>query len=91
MKLGKFIKEPADVLDYDVDFSEWIPSSDSIATATPTADTGITLGLTTITGNTVKQWVSGGTDGATYKITLTVTTTGGRTKQVEFHIKVKDY
>jgi hypothetical protein len=38
-----------------------------------------------------KVYTSGGTDGVTYKITATVTTTGGRVKQAEIKVKVKEY
>ena len=36
-------------------------------------------------------FTSGGTDGETYKITVALTTTGGRVKQAEIKIKVKEY
>jgi len=37
-----------------------------------------------------KVWLSGGTTGTTYKITATLTTTGGRIKQHEILVKVKE-
>ena len=55
------------------------------------APAGLTLGSSFIIGNTVfKQWVSGGTVGVTYKVTVTCTTNAGRVKQVEFTVKIKD-
>jgi hypothetical protein len=43
-------------------------------------------------GGTIKPtvWASGGADGTEYQITLTVVTTGGRTKEFEFKIVVTE-
>lgn len=92
MGIAIFHKQPADVVDFDVDFSEWMASNDVISMAVSTTDTGLTLGATVINpaNSTVKQWVSGGSDGSTYKVSMTITTTGGRTKQAEFKVKVRD-
>jgi hypothetical protein len=38
----------------------------------------------------VKIWISGGLDGATYKLTLLMDTTGGRRKEVDFKIRIKE-
>lgn len=92
MILGRFTKQPVDILDYDMDFSDWLPAGDTLDTATPTVDVAsLTLGATVVTDTSVKQWVSAGTDGLTYKVTITATTTGGRTIQNEFRVRVKDY
>jgi ATP-dependent protease ClpP protease subunit len=92
--LGVFIKQPHEVLDYDFDYSEWLPTSDIIVSTAAVADAGITLGSTIIdpaTKQVVKQWVSGGADGTTYKIQITATTAGGRVKEIEFKIRVREY
>lgn len=92
--LGTYIKQPHEVLDYDFDYSEWLPTADTIISTTVTADAGITLGSTIIdpaTLRVVKQWVSGGSDNTTYKIQLTATTAGGRVKEIEFKIRVREY
>ncbi len=101
MILGKFYKQPAENLDYDIDFSEFLSDGDSLVssgnppvpsplsvTVTPS---GLSLGPTfVLNGKSVKQWLSGGTNGIKYKITLTVTSNAGRVKQVEFVVRVKD-
>jgi hypothetical protein len=51
----------------------------------------LTIDLVVLTNGVVKVWTSGGTDGVTYKITATLTTVGGRTKQAEIRVKVKEY
>jgi hypothetical protein len=89
--LATFTKQPADVQDYDVDYSDWLAGfSDTGASATVAVESGITLNLYTLASGVVKVWLSGGADGSTYKITTTLTTTGGRTKQAEIRIKVKE-
>ena len=89
--LGKFTKQPADVLDYDFDYSDWLDDRvDTIATQTVTADTGVTVGTVSNASGVVKAFVSGGTDGVTYKVTCTMTSAGGRVKQAEIEIKVKE-
>lgn len=90
MILDSFKQQPADVLDYDIDFSDFLPTTDSISSATVTA-TGGALGLSyAITPKRIKVWCYGGVDGGKYKVTVTANTTEYRTKQVEFRLMVKD-
>ena len=105
--LGSYIKQPAEVADYDIDFSEYFPSGDAISATggSPSLPVGSTVFVTTTeefpslvvgasyvidSGLTFKQWISGGTSGVTYKVTVRVTSTAGRVKEVEFKIKCKD-
>lgn len=90
--LGTVTKQPADVLDYDIDFSQWLPADDAVLSVTTAVEpTGVlVVDYTQVLSPTVKVWVSGGTDGSTYKVTLTATTDGGRVKQEEFKVRVKD-
>jgi hypothetical protein len=92
--LAKFEKQPADVQDFDIDFTEWLAGMSDTAPG-PTgvvvvATTGITITATSLLNGVVKVWMSGGADGVTYKVTVTVTTVGGRVKQAEFNVKVKE-
>lgn len=93
MILDTFTQQPADILDYDIDYTDWL-GTDTLASHTVTADTGITIDTpaSSIWGSSlkVKVWVSGGTTATTYKITVTVVTAGGRTKQDEFRVKVRE-
>lgn len=92
--LGTFTQQPHEVLDYDFDYSEWISTGDTIIAAVATADAGLTLGSTIIdptTDKIIKQWISGGTSGNVYKVQITATTAGGRVKEIEFKIKVREY
>jgi hypothetical protein len=101
MILGRFIKQPAETLDYDIDFTEFLNDGDTLVSSGSPAvpvplnvvvsPTGLTIGGTyVLSGTTIKQWLSGGTDGIKYKVTLTATSNAGRVKQVEFYVRVKD-
>jgi hypothetical protein len=99
--LGKYIKQPAETMDYDISFAEYFNDGDTlVAVGTPpvpnplsvtVSPAGLTFGPTFVLGGTtIKQWVSGGVNGVSYKITITATSNAGRVKQVEFVVKVKD-
>lgn len=90
--LGKFTKQPADVQDYDIDFTEYLTSqSDTAVSHTVAVETGITIVASALASGVVKTFLSGGTNGQQYKLTATITTAGGRVKQAEIIIKVKEY
>ena len=97
MILGKFIKQPAELLDYDIDLSKWLTSGDAPSTAT-VAITCLTLAsdaallnpTKTVSSTGVKVWLSVGTNGYDYKVEVNTTTTGGRVTQDEFIVKVRN-
>lgn len=105
--IGSYTKQPAEVVDYDIDFSEYLPVDDFIASAgNPAVPVSASIVATSLTetpallgiesayvingGKTLKQWVTGGTHGVKYKVTVRITSTGGRVKEVEFVVRVKD-
>jgi hypothetical protein len=89
-------KQSADVCDFDVKFERWLPEGDTITTATAVVteidpDTDLVINsYSVVEGLTVKVWTSGGENGATYTITVTAATDGGRVKETEFKVRVKD-
>jgi len=89
--LAKFEKQPADIQDYDISFTDWLAGyADTGASQVTTVETGITLAASMLSGGVVKVWLSGGLNGTSYKVTTTLSTTGGRVKQAEIVIKVKE-
>jgi hypothetical protein len=94
--MDTFNKQPADVIDINIDFSEYLPSGDTIVGATKgfegTDDGQLVLGNTVINNTTlvVTQWVSAGTSGQTYQVKVTMTSAAGRVKEVDFKVKVKE-
>lgn len=89
--LGKFVKQPNETLDYDVDYSDWFATrSDTPLSVATTVTTGITHVSSTIVGETVKVILSGGTSGTDYQITVRLTTAGGLVKEADFIVKVRE-
>ena len=92
MILGTFIKQPADITDYDVEYQEWLPAGDSLfdTQVTVSPDT-ITIQAARVVDQRVNIWLEGGEIGTTYKFTVNTTTAAGRVRQDEFRVKIKDY
>lgn len=89
-----FYKQPVDILDYDVDYGQWLPDGDQVTSANATVDIVGELQVDAIQipvdGLTVKVWLSGGLANGRYKVTCTAMTQGGRTKEKEFLLRVKE-
>lgn len=92
--LGTQKKQPNDVLDYDVDFSEWLTGGDTIYSQVSTLDIDGELLIDTsailIGGLVVKNILSGGVSGKKYKVTILMISVEGLRKEVEFYVKVKE-
>lgn len=87
--MNKFIKDPDAVLDYSIDWSDWL-GSDTISTSTWEVDSGITEDSNSNTDTVTTIWLSGGTAGKKYELTNRITTTGGRTDDRTIIIVVRN-
>lgn len=101
-----FVKQPNDVLDYDVDMEGWFSSIplDDIESVTITVTSLMEETPTLVVGPGVhpeyvimganptrfKVWLGGGTDYVDYIVTCVVMTEQDRTKEIEFKIKVRN-
>lgn len=91
--LGKFEKQSGEILDYDVDFTKWFAKrSLTPDILTVVAEAGITIVASSRTNAVAKIILSGGTSGAQYKITVTMTSTSSPAlkREADFVVKVKD-
>ncbi|MES2319940.1 MAG: hypothetical protein V4631_20865 [Pseudomonadota bacterium] len=90
--LGNFLKQPIEVVDYDIDYGDWLTDGDNVESATVTVTPADQLAVDSVFINDprIKIWVSAGTTGTTYKLEVTTTTADGRVKQDEFRVRVKD-
>lgn len=98
--LGTFRKQPADVLDYDIDFTDWLAAADpddtlqtvSSNVSDITYGSDFVLGASTIfdSGRQVKVWTSQGNNRDVVKITTLVTTVNGRTKEVDWRLRIRE-
>jgi len=84
-----FAQQPLDILDYGINLTKWLTEGDNVISATAySSPTGLNIVVTQETTNTPKVWISGGVDGVEYKVSATVITNGGRTKEFDFKIAV---
>lgn len=91
MKLGSAIKQPAERRSYTINYEEALTAGDNVATASATVSpAGLTLEDVGVYDPRVKFWVSGGTAGTKYKVTVTVNTEDGQIFQDEVFINVKE-
>lgn len=91
--IGAFTKQPGDTLDYDIDYTQWLVAGDEVTSAVAAAaPSGLTLvSVSEGVPDVVKVWVSGGTSGVRYKVTVITSTKGGRVKEDEFLLTVKEF
>lgn len=100
MIIATFEKQPWEEQDYDLDINPYLSeiSGDTIASAVITLPDGVSGEVSLGTGSQqlahqgglVKFWVIGGIHGKKYKLTLRIVTTGGRKKEYEVMVKVKE-
>ena len=83
-------KDPAAVLDYGFDWTDWLDSdlSELISTSTWTVSSGITKDSDSKADGITTIWLSGGTVGETYLITNRILTSANRTEDRSFKVKV---
>ncbi len=84
-----FIKDPDAVLDYVIDWDDWL-GTDTIATSTWAAEAGITIDSDTNTNTTATVWLSSGTAGTEYIVTNEIVTAASRTDNRRLRIRVEE-
>ena len=83
-----FVKDPNAVLDYWVDWTDWMAEGDTINTSEWIVATGITKNADTKDLTMTAIWLSGGTAGTDYQVTNRITTLDGRTDDRTITIQV---
>ena len=87
MRLGKFTKTPDEAKRYEIDYSDWLDTSEyvsSIVFATISTNTGTINCIADAispSATSVSFFASGGTDGQTYEVRTTMTTSANQIKQ----------
>jgi len=78
--MARHVKDPNDVLDYGHDFAAWLDGdtiTDHDITVTP--DDAVTVDSSSVDGDRVIVWLSGGVLDADAEVTFRIVTAGGRT------------
>lgn len=93
--VGAYIeKDPYAVLDYTIDWTNWMPSGDTISGITVTAETisgdssPLAVDSSSNTDYLVTAYISAGTVGNIYNVEYKITTTNGLQDSRNFRIKV---
>ena len=87
-----FIKDPSDVKDFTVDFSNLLPDGAALTgSATITADAGITVDSNSVSSPDVTVRLSGGTAGNRYNVAVSIASDGSETYERSFDVVVEDY
>jgi hypothetical protein len=87
------IKQPREVLDYDLNAARSLGEEDvidNVAVSYEGPDQSLVVEHISWDDTTAKVWLSGGTDGAKYKVTGLINSAGGREIEGEFILPVKD-
>jgi hypothetical protein len=84
----KFWKDPDAVLDYAVDWSGWVEVGETINSYTVTVTSGLTLVSDSEAGGVVTAWLSGGTVGSAYTVTVHIITSAGREDDRSFRVVI---
>lgn len=69
-----YVKDPASILDFSFDWSDWLDNGETISLSVMEATTGLTIDSTTASLTSTTAWLSGGTSGRTYTLTNRITT-----------------
>ena len=86
-----FYKDPNAVLDYAVDWSTWLATGESISTYSVSVDSSlITIATYSVSSAVVTAWLSGGYVGQSYTVSVKVVTSGSRTDERSFKVKIKE-
>lgn len=99
---GYLEKDPYDNRDYVIDWSRWVPASDSIinhaVVLAPEQPAGLTVGISSHTAASlppdvtagVAVWLDGGTEGVAYVLLSDVTLASGRKARRRVIVDVKN-
>jgi len=94
-QVGTYIdKDPYAVLDYTLDWTNWMPTGDTISTITVTAETisgdsaPLTIDSTTNNDYLATANISGGTAGNIYNVEYKIDTTNGLKDSRNIRIKI---
>jgi len=82
-------KDPQEVLDYDIDWSERLVDDIIVGSTWAVDDATLTIAADVASDTATKVWLSGGTLGAQYILTNTITTAEGRTMEQSVKLRIK--
>lgn len=85
-----FNKDPDAVLDFAFDWTAWLSDGETISSHVIVEQTGITVDSDSESNGVVTVWLSGGTEGETYSLTCSITTSQARQDDRTIFILVEE-
>lgn len=84
-------KDPNAVLDYVVDYTDWLATANDTIASVACTPSGVTVNTSSVApgGKKVVIWVAGGVAGSTASVTARITTVGGRIDDRTIYFKIK--
>lgn len=90
--LGSFSMQPGEVLDFGFDFQPWLNDcNDTIASYAVTSTDDMPIMETDRIEGVIVALVDGTVDGASHKLTCSIQTNGGRVKEADIRVRVKEF
>lgn len=86
-------KDPADHLDFSIDWSDQLAigaAPDTISTVVWTVPAGLTAGVQSHAAGVATTWLSGGAAGTEYVVTCRITTAAGRIIERSARLAVRE-
>ena len=91
MMVANFVKDPQAVLDYYLDWTDWVVPGDSIVTSTWVMLGGtVTLSQDAILGTFTTVWAAGGTAGEIVELLNHIVTAEGREDERTIELILRD-
>jgi len=91
------VKQPSEIRQFTMEFANLLSSGETISTISSISDeirgggvSDLTVYNEAVSGTTVVFWVSGGTDGQTYRIEIVITTSNSQTLEGDGLLSVRD-
>lgn len=72
------LKTPGSVVDFGVDWRQWLASGETITSSTWACEPSLPLTNQAESAGVTVVWVGGGVEGVTYRLRNSIATTGGR-------------
>ena len=88
--MDKFVKDPDAVLDYKMDWSDWLGEDTISASSWAVDNANITIDSDTHTTTDTTVWLSGGEAKKSYRVTNSIETAAGRKNDRSFTIICKE-
>jgi len=85
-----FVKDAHALLDFSVDWSDWLADGETVSTSEWTVPDGLTEGAVSSAAGVETVWLSGGTAGSTYRVSNRVSTSESRVDERSFFVRVTE-